>query len=64
MSLAKEIEKLKFDKRLTDWHIRTGKMSRQEHEQLLKSLPDSADNVDSLKLQEDDSDLNGSGDHQ
>jgi hypothetical protein len=53
MSLAKEIEKLKYDKRLTDYQIRSGKMSKDELGKHLQSLPDSAENVDNLRLSED-----------
>lgn len=53
MSLSKEIEKLKYDKRLTDWQLRSGKMSKEELNKHLQSLPDSADNVDSLRLHDE-----------
>jgi hypothetical protein len=53
MSLYKEIEKLKYDKRLTDWQIRAGKITREDLNKHLQNLPDSADNVDSLRLSEE-----------
>lgn len=66
MSLYKEIEKLKFDKRLTDWHVSHGKISRADFEKHLASLPDSATNVESLRLTEEaaalaDRTMNGNG---
>jgi hypothetical protein len=57
MSLYKEIEKLKYDKRLTDFQIRVGKISREDLNKHLQNLPDSADNVDSLRI----SDESGNG---
>jgi hypothetical protein len=63
MSLAKELEKLKYDKRTTEWHIRTGKMTQDELNKHLQSLPDSADNVDNLSLgaaNDDHDEMNGS----
>lgn len=57
MSLSKEIEKLKYDKRLTDWHLSRGKMSKDEHQKYLQSLPDSGDNVETFRLVEDDRSL-------
>lgn len=58
MSLKKELDKLKTDKRLTGWHISRGKLSKQEHDAHLASLPDSADNV----YNEEDDDLDNPGD--
>lgn len=53
MSLSKEIEKLKYDKRLADWHISRGKMTEDEYQKYLQSLPDSGDNVETFSLAED-----------
>lgn len=58
MSLYKEIEKLKTDKRLTDWHLSRGKMTQAQLDKYLASLPDSASNVDSqLPVEESSSDV-------
>lgn len=68
MSLYKEIDKLKYDKRLTDWHVSRGKLSKEDLQKHLSSLPDSADNVDNLSLTDDGSDdtdsFGDSGDQQ
>lgn len=60
MSLSKEIEKLKYDKRLTDWHVSRGKMSKEELKKYLESLPDLATNVETFALGKDDSSDNDS----
>ena len=72
MSLSKEIEKLKYDKRLLEWNVSRGRLSKEERDQYLASLPDLASNVEtlgggpveeeldeSLYLPEDDEDENG-----
>ena len=46
MSLSKEVEKLKYDKRLIDWHVNRGKIQKDELQKYLASLPDLASNVD------------------
>ena len=50
MSLAKELDKLKTDKRLTDWHISRGKFTKADHKKVLDALPDLASNVEKLSL--------------
>lgn len=50
MSLSKELEKLKNDKRLTDWHISRGKFSKEDLKKYLDALPDLASNVDYFGL--------------
>ena len=59
MSLSKELEKLKYDKRLTEWHISRGKFPKEEWKKHLDSLPDLASNVESFNLGEDNGALNG-----
>ncbi len=59
MSLSKEIEKLKYDKRLADWHLSRGKISKEEYQKYLQSLPDSGGNVETFSLA--DSSLVGDG---
>lgn len=46
MSLDKAMKNLKFDKRLAEWHINNGQLTREEFEAYLKSLPDLAHNVE------------------
>lgn len=58
MSLKKELDKLKFDKRLTGWHVSRGKLKKEDLQAHLASLPDSADNV----YNEEDDDLDNPGD--
>jgi len=67
MSLFKEIEKLKFDKRLTAWNVSRGNLSQADLNKHLASLPDSASNVESLKIAEESANANGAhsgADHQ
>ena len=56
MSLSKEIEKLKHDKRLTDWHVSRGKTSKEELKKYLDSLPDLASNVEAFRFSDEGSD--------
>lgn len=46
MSLDKAMKNLKFDKRLTEWYINNGQLTREELEAHLKSLPDMGHNVE------------------
>ena len=45
MGLKNEIEKLKFDKRLSEWHVARGLMKQEELNKHIASIPDSASNV-------------------
>lgn len=60
MSLAKELEKLKTDKRLTDWHVKVGKLSKDELKKMRESLPDLSSNVEKLTLGHSADEGNGS----
>jgi hypothetical protein len=53
MSLGKEIQKLKQDKRLTEWHVNQGKMKKEEVKAHLDALPDLASNVEQFGLGDD-----------
>lgn len=53
MSLDKAMKNLKFDKRLTEWYINNGQLTKAELEAYLKTLPDMAHNID---LSDSDSD--------
>ena len=46
MSLAKAMKNLKFDKRLTEWYINNGQLTKEELEAYLKTLLDMAHNID------------------
>ena len=52
-NLAKEVEKLKTDKRLTDWNLRNGKFDKNDLKKSLDALPDMANNVDHFGLGDD-----------
>ena len=54
MSLSKELDKLKYDKRLSEWHVSRGKFPKEEFEKYLKNLPDLAHNVEKFTLGDDD----------
>lgn len=53
MNLSKEIEKLKSDKRLTEWFVSRGHMTRAEQKKQLDSLPDLASNVEPFRFSEE-----------
>lgn len=53
MSLSKELEKLKYDKRLLDWHVSRGKISKEDLKKYLDSLPDLQTNVEPFGLGHD-----------
>jgi len=61
MALGKELEKLKYDKRLVDQNVSRGKFPKEELKKYLDSLPDLASNVDYFGLGEEPSALNGNG---
>lgn len=46
MSLANAMKNLKFDKRMTEWYINNGQLTKEEFEAYLKTLPDMAHNID------------------
>ena len=50
MSLSKELEKLKYDKRLLEWHVSRGKLSKDDAKKYLDALPDLASNVEYFGL--------------
>jgi hypothetical protein len=61
MSLSSEIEKLKYDKRLQQWHLNRGLMSQDELKKHLESLQDLATNVEAFQLG-DDGDMDSDSD--
>lgn len=50
-SLATEIERLKFDKRLTDWSLSRKKFTKEELQKHLDALPDLSENVIRVELE-------------
>jgi hypothetical protein len=53
MSLKKEIENLKFDKRMIDWNISRNLLTQEELKKHLGELPDSSHNLSSIELSEE-----------
>jgi hypothetical protein len=53
MSLKKEIENLKFDKRMIDWNISRNLLTQEELNKHLGELPDSSHNLSSIELSEE-----------
>ena len=56
MSLYKAMQNLKYDKRLTERNLTTGQVSKDEWQQHLDKLPDMAHNIETLSMENDDSD--------
>lgn len=54
ISLKKAMDEKKFDSRLIDLHLQSGKITQQEYTEYLKSLKDSQDNAVALVLDESD----------
>ena len=50
MSLGKELEKLKYDKRLLESNVARGIVSKDDEKKYLASLPDLASNVENVGL--------------
>lgn len=64
MSLSKEIEKLKYDKRLLEWSVSRGVLSKEDMKKHLDELPDLESNVEVFDLvgdSDDSRDLGGVG---
>ena len=40
MSLVDDLNNKKFDKRLIEWNLRNNKITKEEYDQLMNSLPD------------------------
>ncbi|MES2854343.1 MAG: hypothetical protein V4692_00690 [Bdellovibrionota bacterium] len=49
-NLSKELDKLKYDKRLLEWHVSRGKLSKEDAKAHLDSLPDLSSNVEQVNL--------------
>ena len=50
MTLKQEIEKLKYDKRVMEWHIRHGKLSADDAKKHIDALPDCSGNVARMEI--------------
>jgi len=53
MSLDKAMKNLKFDKRLIEWYVNNGQLSKEELKAHLDSLPDMGHNIDLSNKDED-----------
>lgn len=53
MSLNKSMKNLKYDKRLTEWNITNNQMTREEWNKHLENLPDLANEVAPVALEDD-----------
>lgn len=51
--LSSALEKLKYDIRMIDIHMKNSDMTKEEFEKYLKSLPDSAGNGKNLNFNHD-----------
>jgi hypothetical protein len=54
MGLKTEIDKLKYDKRMTDWYVNRGHLKPEDLQKYLDSIPDSAANVANLDEAKDE----------
>lgn len=63
MGLNKELEKLKYDKRLIDQNVSRGKFPKEELKKYLESLPDLASNVDHFGLGDEHGSVGNGHDH-
>lgn len=52
-SLGNATKNLKFDKRLQEWHLTNGQMTKEELKKHIESLPDLASKVDMLNWGEE-----------
>lgn len=56
MSLDKAIKNLKYDKRMLEWNLNNGQITKEEYNKFINELPDLADQVSALDLDNSDSD--------
>lgn len=54
MSLNKAIESLKFDKRLIELNLKLGRVTREEAEKYIESLPDLQAQCEKLDIEKDE----------
>lgn len=55
MGLNEDVKKMTFDTRLIDWHLKYGRITKQELSKYLSGLEDMAHNVTPIDLQDTDS---------
>jgi hypothetical protein len=49
-----EVNPFEFDSRMTEWNLKTNKLSKEALQAFLKNLPDDASNCEPVSLDEDD----------
>lgn len=47
---------IKFDKRLIEWNLNNGQLTKEEYKKYIEQLPDLADKIDLLSLGDDQPD--------
>lgn len=52
-SLDKAVKNLKYDKRLTEWYLATGQITKEELKKYLDGLPDMAGKIELVNLGDD-----------
>lgn len=52
MSLEKAMKDLKFDARMIEINLNTGRITKEELKKHLETLPDSTDNSEALEIEE------------
>ena len=52
MSLYKAMKDLKFDKRLTEWNLSNGQLTKEELKKHLDALPDMKDKTEAIDLED------------
>lgn len=58
MSLDKAIKNLKFDKRMVEWNLNNGLLTKEEYEKYVQQLPDLKEQVNLLDLEAETEDTN------
>lgn len=58
MSLDKAIKNLKYDKRMVEWNLNNGLLTKEELEKHTQQLPDLKEQVNLLDLEADTEDTN------
>jgi len=52
MDLAKALENLKHDTRMKDWVVKTGYATKEELQNSIQALPDSAEDCEEVTLED------------
>lgn len=57
-SLQKQVKKLKYDRRMMNFSMKTGELTKEEFEKHLKSLEDCSERAKNIKISEADTNVN------